>query len=135
MEHFALPIMPLGGTVSASRNSTALVFNEAIEAGVDGFVLKDNAVTDIQAALKAVAAGDAYLSPVVSNFLLRRNRRVQVLRQERPGLGELTPMEGSKSDFNEVSKFSFRFTFVPEERYQLLGIERLLSTPENVIDF
>jgi DNA-binding NarL/FixJ family response regulator len=69
------------------------LFNEAMEAGVDGFLIKDNAVTEIQAGLKAVAAGDAYLSPVVSNFLLRRTRRAQALRQERPGLDQLTPME------------------------------------------
>lgn len=69
------------------------LFNEAMDAGVSGFVLKDNAVNDILDCLRAVDRGDAYLSPVVSSYLLRRSRRIADLRQARPGLDHLTPME------------------------------------------
>ena len=38
-------------------------FNRAVELGVKGFVLKENAVQDILNSLVAVAAGQHYLSP------------------------------------------------------------------------
>ena len=69
------------------------LFNEAMDAGVSGFVLKDNAVNDILDCLRAVDRGDVYLSPVVSNYLLRRSRRVADLRQAKPGLDQLTATE------------------------------------------
>jgi DNA-binding NarL/FixJ family response regulator len=69
------------------------LFNEAMDAGVSGFVLKDNAVNDILDCLRSVARGDVYLSPAVGNYLLRRSRRAADLRQEKPGLNRLTAME------------------------------------------
>jgi len=69
------------------------LFNEAMDAGISGFVLKDNAVNDILGCLRAVDRGDVYLSPAVSNYLLRRSRRVADLRQTKPGLDQLTTME------------------------------------------
>jgi DNA-binding NarL/FixJ family response regulator len=69
------------------------LFNEAMDVGVSGFVLKDHAVNDILDSLRAVDRGDVYLSPVVSNYLLRRSRRAADLRQQKPGLGQLTVME------------------------------------------
>jgi len=69
------------------------LFNEAMDTGVSGFVLKDNAVNDILDCLRAVDRGDVYLSPVVSNYLLRRSRRIADLRQAKPGLDQLTVME------------------------------------------
>ena len=69
------------------------LFNEAMDAGVSAFVLKDNAVNDILDSLRAVDQGDVYLSPAVSNYLLRRSRRAADLRQEKPGLDQLTAME------------------------------------------
>lgn len=69
------------------------LFNEAMDVGVSAFVLKDNAVNDILDSLRAVNRGDAYLSPAVSNYLLRRSRRAADLRQENPGLDRLTTME------------------------------------------
>lgn len=69
------------------------LFNEAMDTGISGFVLKDNAVNDILGCLRAVDRGDVYLSPAVSNFLLRRSRRVADLRQAKPGLDQLTTME------------------------------------------
>jgi DNA-binding NarL/FixJ family response regulator len=42
----------------------------AVEAGVAGFVLKTCAPEELVAAVKAVAAGEAYLSPVVTRMVL-----------------------------------------------------------------
>jgi len=69
------------------------LFNEAMDVGVSGFVLKDHAVNDILDGLRAVDQGDVFLSPAVSNYLLRRSRRTADLRQQKPGLDLLTIME------------------------------------------
>jgi len=69
------------------------LFNEAMDAGVSAFVLKDNAVNDILDSLNAVNRGEGYLSPAVSNYLLLRSRRAADLRQSRPGIEQLTVTE------------------------------------------
>jgi DNA-binding NarL/FixJ family response regulator len=50
-------------------------FNLALDLGVKGFVLKENAVEDILQSLVAVAAGEHYLSPSISGYLVRRRGR------------------------------------------------------------
>ncbi|MCP5521270.1 MAG: response regulator transcription factor [Verrucomicrobiales bacterium] len=69
------------------------LFGEALDAGVFGFVLKDNAVSDILACLRMVRDGEIYLSPAVSRSLLKRTRRAAELRREKPGLDALSPTE------------------------------------------
>jgi len=51
------------------------MFNEAMDLGVKGYVLKENAVQDIVAALRAVADGGYYVSPSMSGHLVGRSRR------------------------------------------------------------
>ena len=68
-------------------------FNRALDFGVLGFVLKENAVDDIRHALAAVASGDHYLSPSISGYLVRRRTRSQQLAAQKPGLHELTKAE------------------------------------------
>ena len=69
------------------------LFNEAVDAGVLGYVLKENAVDDVVNAIRAVAAGRNFISPSVSHFLMGRNRGKAQLRKEKPGLEQLTPAE------------------------------------------
>ena len=69
------------------------LFQEALDLGVLGYVLKENAVTDILQCLQAVAEGGSYLSPSLSNLLLRQRQTQQALRHQVPGLAALTPME------------------------------------------
>ncbi len=69
------------------------LFNEAINLGVLGYVLKENAVDDVVTAIRAAAEGRTFISPSVSDFLLRRNREKTELRQQKPGLEQLTPAE------------------------------------------
>ena len=69
------------------------VFQAALDLGAKGYVLKDSAVTDIVAAIKAVAAGQPYISPQISSYLLKRSDRVADLKARKPGLEELTPTE------------------------------------------
>lgn len=69
------------------------LFQAAMDLGVKGYVLKDSAVTDIVASIKAVAAGKPYLSPSLSALLLNRRRRADDLDKNQPGLEDLSPTE------------------------------------------
>ena len=69
------------------------MINRALDYGVSGFVLKENAVEDILEAIQTVAAGGHYLSPSVSGFLIRRRSRAEALAAKKPGLEDLTKAE------------------------------------------
>lgn len=69
------------------------VINKALALGVQGFVLKENATDEILNCLAAVAQGEAYVSPSLTGFLLRRRDRVDTLNERTPGLGDLTTAE------------------------------------------
>jgi DNA-binding NarL/FixJ family response regulator len=68
-------------------------FNAAMDAGAQGYLLKDDAMEAILAGLKAVASGGVYLSPAISPWLLRRHQRASALKAEKTGLAALTPTE------------------------------------------
>jgi DNA-binding NarL/FixJ family response regulator len=69
------------------------VFNEAINAGILGFVLKENAASELLGCIHAVVAGQPFISPSLSSFLLNRDTRTKELRKEKPELENLTPAE------------------------------------------
>ncbi|HTY89249.1 MAG TPA: response regulator transcription factor [Candidatus Acidoferrum sp.] len=69
------------------------IFNRALDFGVKGFVLKENAVEEIVKAIGAVANGDHYLSPSLSGYLVRRRGRAEALAAQKPGLDDLTKAE------------------------------------------
>jgi DNA-binding NarL/FixJ family response regulator len=68
-------------------------FNAAMDAGAQGYLVKENAVSDVLAGLKAVAAGGVFISPSVAHFLLRRHHRASALKEQKKGLAALTPTE------------------------------------------
>jgi DNA-binding NarL/FixJ family response regulator len=69
------------------------MINRALDFGVNGFVLKENAIEDILEAIVTVAKGGSYLSPSVSGFLIRRRHRAEALATKKPGLDDLTKAE------------------------------------------
>jgi DNA-binding NarL/FixJ family response regulator len=69
------------------------IFNTALDAGVKGYVLKDDVVTDIIKAIRAVAVGENYISPELATFLVRRANRAGALAKEKPSLATLTSTE------------------------------------------
>lgn len=69
------------------------LFNEAMDCGARGYVLKDSAVNDIVNAIRAVAGGKYYLSPVLSDHLIKRSARAAKLLRQTPSLEDLTPAE------------------------------------------
>lgn len=80
-------------TIFLTMHSEEELFQAAMDLGVKGYVLKDGAVSDIVAAIKAVAEGRPFLSPAMSALLLKRRRRIEELEREQPGLHLLTPTE------------------------------------------
>ncbi len=68
-------------------------FNTALNLKVSGYVLKDNASAEILNCIEAVANGDSYVSPSLTDFLLRRRSRAEQLARKQPGLDDLTVAE------------------------------------------
>jgi DNA-binding NarL/FixJ family response regulator len=69
------------------------MFNEAMDLGVKGYVLKDSAVSDIVDAIKAVANGQYFLSPSISEYLVNRGDNTRSLLKKKPQLKNLTATE------------------------------------------
>jgi DNA-binding NarL/FixJ family response regulator len=69
------------------------IFNEAINAGILGYVLKENAASDLLNCVHAVVAGQSFISPSLSSLLLNRNAKRQTFLGEKPELQTLTPAE------------------------------------------
>lgn len=87
----------------AQRLSTAVVFltmyrdeemfNEALDLGALGYVLKDSAMTDITGAIRAAANGQPFISPAISAYLFNRASRAHTFAEQVPGLYTLTQTE------------------------------------------
>jgi DNA-binding NarL/FixJ family response regulator len=69
------------------------VYNAALDAGVKGYVLKENAGDDIIAALLKVAEGGTFFSSDLAVIGRRRDDRVQSLLLSKPQIDTLTPAE------------------------------------------
>jgi DNA-binding NarL/FixJ family response regulator len=69
------------------------MFNCAMDAGVRGYVLKDNAASDITDCIKTVALGKHYITPSISEFLFNRSRTVAAFKEKTGGLDSLTKTE------------------------------------------
>ncbi len=67
--------------------------NAALDKGAKGYVLKESATTEIIAAIKAVAAGENFISPALSTFLVNQRNRAVSLAEKKPSLRDLTPTE------------------------------------------
>lgn len=65
----------------------------ALERGAKGYVLKDSAVSDIIAGIRAVSAGQHFISPQLSTYLIKWRDRGISLEKEKPSLKDLTPAE------------------------------------------
>ncbi len=102
----AMPIKDGFAVARAARElrlPTAIVFltmhndepsvNAALDLGVRGYVLKDNAIIEIVECVRIVAAGRDYISPSLSSFLINRRGRATSLVAQKPALEQLTPAE------------------------------------------
>jgi DNA-binding NarL/FixJ family response regulator len=78
------------GVVLLTMHDEPEILERALDSGVRGYVLKDTAVTDIVACVHYVAQGRTYISPGVSQHLVRR--RAAQSAPDRVG-PSLTPVE------------------------------------------
>ena len=69
------------------------MFNAALDLGAAGYLLKESAIEEILACLKAVAAGENFISPQLSTFLINRGNRARALQTHKPAINDLTPAE------------------------------------------
>ena len=67
--------------------------NEALDAGVHGYVPKESAATEIVGAIRSVHAGRQYVSPLLSGLLINRRQRAEALARDLPALDALTAAE------------------------------------------
>jgi DNA-binding NarL/FixJ family response regulator len=74
-------------------HTDAWFLNAALDAGAQGYVPKESAVTEIIGAIKSVHRGQEYISPVLSRVLIDRNRGAEALVQDMPALDRLTATE------------------------------------------
>ena len=66
------------------------LFNAALDVGIQGYVLKDSAITEVAQAIRAVAAGQRWVTPLLTDFLLERGRTAS---SKTTALGSLTDAE------------------------------------------
>lgn len=69
------------------------LFTEAMDLGAKGYILKETAVTEIATGIRAVAAGQHYVTTSLTAHLLRHRSRVQAFEQRQPSLADLTATE------------------------------------------
>ena len=69
------------------------VFNEALNLGVKGYVLKDSSSTDIVNAIHALRQGHHYTSPSITSHLINRSQQSGSLLQRATSVKDLTPTE------------------------------------------
>ncbi len=86
-------LRPCPACLMLTMHGEEATFNAAMDAGASGYLLKEDALELVLLGVKAVAAGSLYLSPSISGWLLRRQQRVSVLKQEKTGLANLTATE------------------------------------------
>lgn len=69
------------------------MFNNAMDIGVKGYVLKENTVSEIIDCIKTVLSGKYYLSPAISHYLIRRNSGLVNEASDKKGINQLTDSE------------------------------------------
>jgi DNA-binding NarL/FixJ family response regulator len=69
------------------------LFHVAMDLGAKGYILKESALEEIVQGLRAVIAGQFYVSAPLTALLLGRRSRANTLSERHPGLNSLTPAE------------------------------------------
>src|SRR5262252_5277661 len=67
--------LPHSRVVALSMHKDSVYVREILRAGARGYLLKESGAEDLVSAIRAVARGESYLSPAVSNAVLDDYRR------------------------------------------------------------
>ena len=68
-------------------------FNQAIDLDVKGYISKESAGEDLITALERVSNGNSYISPLLSDHVIKLDRERRSLVKAKPSLEKLTPTE------------------------------------------
>jgi DNA-binding NarL/FixJ family response regulator len=85
-------------TASATRmviltmHKDEMHFQQAVDLGIRGYIIKDGASAEVVGCIKAIVAGQEYYSPALSSFLMNRVRRAAG-QSGAQGIADLTPTE------------------------------------------
>jgi DNA-binding NarL/FixJ family response regulator len=71
----------------------AEIFEQALAWGVKGYQLKDATADEIVRCMRAVAAGQHFVSPAMTTHLVERTQRVEAFSRQVAALQRLTPHE------------------------------------------
>jgi DNA-binding NarL/FixJ family response regulator len=69
------------------------LFHAAVDLGVNGYLLKDSALSEIVHAIRSVAEGNFYVTPSLTSYLIRRRRQTYDLGEQKPSFNLLTATE------------------------------------------
>jgi DNA-binding NarL/FixJ family response regulator len=69
------------------------LFEQALEWDVKGYLLKDATAAEIARCVRAVAAGQNFVSPAMATYLANRARRIERFARALPALQRLTAQE------------------------------------------
>lgn len=69
------------------------LFHDAMDLGASGFLLKDNAISEITSAVRAAAQGKVYVTASLTSYLLTRRRATQDFTEQTPSINLLTQTE------------------------------------------
>jgi DNA-binding NarL/FixJ family response regulator len=81
------------GIIFLTMHDDESLFNEALNVGAKGYLLKDSASSDIVSSIRTVATGQHYISPTISGYLMNRAARRAAFGDQTPSLKDLTPTE------------------------------------------
>ncbi len=80
-------------TIFLTVYSDESIFDEVMNIGILGYVLKDSAISDIIDCIKSVAEGKYYITPSLSDFLINRRNKLKRMEENKPALSKLTKTE------------------------------------------
>ena len=101
----------------------------ALRAGVNGYIIKDAAIVELELAIKAVAAGETYLSPSISrsaidNYLNRTGGKASSLEQLTPRQREILQLIAEGQSTKEIA-FTLKLSVKTVETHRAQLMERL----------
>ena len=79
--------------IIVSMHKNAALISSAIDAGIHGYLLKDSAAGEIVKAVRSVAGGGTYFSPLIASILVAGSRRKKAAHDGIPHLRDLTTAE------------------------------------------
>lgn len=69
------------------------IFNRAIDIGVYGYLLKDNAISEISEAICCVNLGEYYITPSLTKYMVKRYKEKNNFQEKNPSISLLTCTE------------------------------------------